>query len=594
MNIYIPKNLTAFLIDSVKPYVFSFFILLLFRTYISLHPSLESYIIKNIIDFMGCGVVEINLQSTLFYFLYLFISVRLLYMISAFFADYIQGIILPSIKMDIAKKLLNNVWYHKQSFYGAEGNASLSNHVVLMQNSAENLIYNSTRIYSFIFEVIFSSACALTVNYWYAISIFVWALLFLVFAKWLSTYLHYLSYKLASVNHELVKKMGDSIANILSVKLFSRYDFENSRLEESLQKSLRKDQAFGRAQAFSWLILQGMCFVVFAIIFSIGLFSSQSNMMSAGEFAFLIGIINYMNYSMFSILWNFQDMLYFMGRGTRSLELFKKDIDTFMISRTVPSSEKILNPNIDFYNVSFGYHPAQSLFSSLNVHIPFKQLVGLVGLSGSGKTTFVKLIMRLEQTSQGVITIGDKDVSLLPEEVLRSCITFVPQDPLLFSRSIKDNILYGNPSATDEQVALAAVQAEIHEFIVNLPSGYQTIIGENGIALSGGQRQRVIIARALLKNAPIIILDEPTAALDPISESAIKKVIYNLAHIKTVLIITHRLSTAEHLDRILVFDKGSIVEDGTHQELLHQKGLYKNLWRSSYSEFLDDENEEII
>ena len=202
--------------------------------------------------------------------------------------------------------------------------------------------------------------------------------------------------------------------------------------------------------------------------------------------------------------------------------------------------------------------------------------------------------MRLEQTAQGTITLGDKDVSLLPEEVLRNCITFVPQDPLLFSRSIKDNILYGNPSATDEQVAQAAVQAEIHEFVVNLPNGYQTIIGENGIALSGGQRQRIIIARALLKNAPIIILDEPTAALDPISENAIKKVIYNLAHVKTVLIITHRLSTAEHLDRILVFDKGTIVEDGTHEQLLRQKGLYTNLWRSSYNEFLDDEDEEII
>ena len=594
MNIYVPKNLVTFLLDSIRPYAGSFFILLLFRTYISLHPSLESYLIKNIIDLMGCGAVTVSFHSTLFYFVYLFISVRLLYMISSYISDYLQGIILPLIKMDIAKKFLNNVWHHKQSFYGAEGNASLSNHVVLMQNSAENLIYNSTRIYSFVFEVVFSSICAFSVHHWYAISILVWALLFLLFSKWLCTYLHYLSYKLAGVNHELVKQMGDSIANILSVKLFSRYDFENSRLEEYLQKSLRKDQEFGRAQAFSWLILQGMCFAVFAVIFSIGLFSSQSNMMSAGEFAFLIGIINYMNYSIFSILWNFQDMLYHMGRGKRSLELFKKDIDTFMISRTVPSSEMILNPNIDFYNVSFGYHPTQSLFSSLNVHIPFKQLVGLVGLSGSGKTTFVKLIMRLEQTAQGTITLGDKDVSLLPEEVLRNCITFVPQDPLLFSRSIKDNILYGNPSATDEQVAQAAVQAEIHEFVVNLPNGYQTIIGENGIALSGGQRQRIIIARALLKNAPIIILDEPTAALDPISENAIKKVIYNLAHVKTVLIITHRLSTAEHLDRILVFDKGTIVEDGTHEQLLRQKGLYTNLWRSSYNEFLDDEDEEII
>jgi len=591
MNIYVPKSLSYFLIDAVKPFSFSLCILLISKAYISLHPSLESYVMKNIIDFMGCGTISTSFHATLVYYIAIFIGVRLLYILTSFIGDYIQGFMLPLIKMDIAKKLLNNVWHHKQSFYGSEGNASLSNHVALMQNSAENLIYNSIRIYSFVLEVLFSSVCAYFIHPLYALSIFIWAALFLVFSKHLCFYLNHLSYKLAIANHDLIKQMGDSIANILSVKLFLRYNFENSRLEQYLKKSLYKDQLFGRAQAFSWLILQMLCFVVFAGIFGIGFFSSQSHMMSAGDFAFLIGIINYINYSIFSILWNFQDMIYQMGKGKRALEIFKKDIDTFTISRAIPSSQMLINPTIDFCNVSFGYNPKQSLFSSLNIHIPFKQLVGLVGLSGSGKTTFVKLIMRLEQASQGIINIADKDISLLPEEVLRNCITFVPQDPLLFSRSIKDNILYGNPNATDEQVAQAAIQAEIHEFIVNLPSGYQTVIGENGLALSGGQRQRIIIARALLKNAPIIILDEPTAALDPISEHAIKKVLYNLAHIKTVLIITHRLSTAEKLDRILVFDKGAIVEDGIHEQLLHQKGLYANLWRSSHTEFLDNEDE---
>ena len=171
MKIYIPRNLVAFLLDSIWPHAFSFSVLLLFRTYTSLHPSLESYIIKNIIDLMGCGNVAISFNSDLSYFIYLFIGVRLFYMLSAFIADYIQGDILPKIKMDIAKKFLNNVWYHKQRFYGAEGNASLSNHVVLMQNSAENLLYNSTRIYAFIFEAIFSSICAYVVNPLYAISI---------------------------------------------------------------------------------------------------------------------------------------------------------------------------------------------------------------------------------------------------------------------------------------------------------------------------------------------------------------------------------------------------------------------------------------
>ncbi len=215
-----------------------------------------------------------------------------------------------------------------------------------------------------------------------------------------------------------------------------------------------------------------------------------------------------------------------------------------------------------------------------------------MGYSGSGKSTFVSLILRLYEVTDGRILIDGHDIKDITEDSLRRNIALIPQDPSLFHRSIMDNIRYGRTDATDEEVIEAAKSSHAHEFISRLPEGYQSLVGERGVKLSGGQRQRIAIARAILKKAPILILDEATSQLDSVTESYIQESFGALMQGKTTIVIAHRLSTLLHMDRILVFDKGKIVEDGTHHELLKSGGLYKTLWDAQVGGFLPDKNHE--
>ncbi len=242
---------------------------------------------------------------------------------------------------------------------------------------------------------------------------------------------------------------------------------------------------------------------------------------------------------------------------------------------------------IDFKNVQFSYEENKPLFQNKTVKIRSGEKVGLVGYSGSGKSTFVHLILRLFDVNEGRILIDGQDIKDVSQESLRKSIGFIPQDPSLFHRSLLENIRYGS-HATEDEVIEAAKKAFAHEFILTLPKGYASLVGERGVKLSGGQRQRIAIARAFLKNAPILILDEATSQLDSVTEDSIQDSLQALMQEKTTIIIAHRLSTLLQMDRILVFDKGQIVQDGTHNQLLKQPGQYQILWNAQVGGFLPE------
>ncbi|MDP3532993.1 MAG: ATP-binding cassette domain-containing protein, partial [Alphaproteobacteria bacterium] len=243
---------------------------------------------------------------------------------------------------------------------------------------------------------------------------------------------------------------------------------------------------------------------------------------------------------------------------------------------------------IDFDNVKFGYKNTDPLFDGLSIRIKGGEKVGLVGYSGSGKTSFVNLILRLYDIDQGRILIDGQVTKECTQDSLHEAIGMIPQDPSLFHRTLLENIAYGKPDVKVDEIHTAAKQAHAHDFIQNLPEGYQSLVGERGVKLSGGQRQRIAIARAMLKNAPILILDEATSQLDSVTENDIQDSLWVLMQKKTTLVIAHRLSTLLHMDRILVFNKGKIVEDGTHKDLLALNGLYKTLWDAQVGGFLPD------
>jgi len=258
-----------------------------------------------------------------------------------------------------------------------------------------------------------------------------------------------------------------------------------------------------------------------------------------------------------------------------------------IVDSTLAKEVNGIKGEITFEDVSFSYEPSRQALKHINVYIAACKTVALVGVSGSGKSTFVKLLPRFYDVTSGSITIDGIDIRNITLRSLRKNIALVPQDPILFSGTISENILFGKPSASEEGIQAAAKMANAHDFIKQLPMGYQTQIGEGGVKLSGGQRQRLALARAFLKDAPILILDEATSALDSESENLIQQALQKLMRGRTTLIIAHRLSTIQMVDKVIVFYQGQIVEEGNHQELLSKsEGLYRKLYDEQYNKFL--------
>jgi len=276
----------------------------------------------------------------------------------------------------------------------------------------------------------------------------------------------------------------------------------------------------------------------------------------------------------------------------------RESIDTLIVPATVTDSLgapalTVKQGAIHFDRVAFAYEVpsederrrARHVVKGFELTIPAGQRVGLVGPSGAGKTTLMGLLMRMHDVAEGAIRIDGQEIREVTQESLRQSIALIPQDTTLFHRNLLENIRYGRPRATDEEVELAARRAHAHEFIVEQAHGYRTMVGERGVKLSGGQRQRIAIARAILKNAPILLLDEATSALDSHSEQIIQSAMREAMTGKTVIAIAHRLSTVMDMDRLIVLDRGTIVADGSHRELLREGGLYAELWRKQSGGF---------
>ena len=290
----------------------------------------------------------------------------------------------------------------------------------------------------------------------------------------------------------------------------------------------------------------------------------------------------------------FNSMMQRMNRAVGDAAEMTKILDEPRLVEDAPGAPELAvgAGAIDFEGLRFRYPDASEddyVFRGLDLHVPAGQRVGLVGRSGSGKTTLTKLLLRLSDVQEGRVLVDRQDISACAQQSLRRQIAYVPQEALLFHRSIRENIAYGRPDATDEQILEAARLANATEFIDRLPAGLDTMVGERGVKLSGGQRQRVAIARAILADCPILVLDEATSALDSESEALVQGALENLMAGRTSIVVAHRLSTVAALDRIVVLEEGAIVEDGTHAELSQAGGVYESLWDRQTGAFLEAE-----
>ena len=312
-------------------------------------------------------------------------------------------------------------------------------------------------------------------------------------------------------------------------------------------------------------------------------YGASQNWVKVSDFTFIMLTSITLIENMFFLIQHISEFINRWGTAKQGADLISDPLEIEDLKNT--KALTVSRGTIELRNVTFSYNK-KPVLTNISLKIFGGEKVGLVGSSGGGKTTFVNLICRLFDPEMGAIYIDDTSIKEVSQNSLREAMAYIPQDPMLFHRSIMENIRYGKLNATEEEIKQAAKLAYCEDFITKMPEGYNTLVGERGLKLSGGQRQRIAIARAYLKNAPILIMDEATSALDSQTEQAIQESMRGLMEGKTVIVVAHRLSTLLSMDRILVFNKGVIAEEGSHKELLEKKGIYAKLWAAQSKGFI--------
>jgi ATP-binding cassette subfamily B protein len=422
----------------------------------------------------------------------------------------------------------------------------------------------------------------------YAAVLIIFSLIYMTSAIFVTKRVRKRSAEQAAAESQQTGNLADAVTNVMAIKSFAGRQYENKRFADTTEKTfgllLRLMRAHNTQQAYFGTMSNGI--LVLSLFMAI-LSAMQFHANLAAVFLILSytgnisrGLFEFSN----STLRNYNRSLGDAADMVTILQIKPEIADPVR-----PEESRIHRGDISFETVVFTHDGANdALFNGLTIRIKAGEKVGLVGHSGSGKTTFTRLLLRFSDIDSGQITIDGQDISRLTQDDLRRHIAYVPQEPVLFHRSLAENIGYGRPDASQQEIEAVAKLAHAHDFITLLPNGYETLVGERGVKLSGGQRQRITIARAILKNAPILVLDEATSSLDSESEALIQSALWKLMEGRTAIVVAHRLSTIQKMDRIIVLDDGRIVEQGSHKELLHANGAYARLWTRQSGGFIEE------
>lgn len=423
---------------------------------------------------------------------------------------------------------------------------------------------------------------------WFALGLAIFIVLYVLCAALSFKRISHLSREWAEAENKQTGQLADSVSNILSVKSYGREAHERYRFANFNRASMNAGLAQMRATMKRDM---GFNAVNVGIIGIIVAFLMAGQPIFGLSIATLILIVNY-SMTIMGELWDVNNIFKNINRvfGDAYEMTMILDTEKAVVDARGAKPLVVKKGGLVFDDIRFQHHDAkEAIFDHFNLDIKPGERVGLVGVSGSGKTTLTKLLLRFADVQAGEIRVDGQDIAKVQQVSLREKIAYVPQETSLFHRTIAENIAYARPDASKEDIIRAAKLANAHEFIKDLPDGYDTLVGERGIKLSGGQRQRIAIARAILKDAPILVLDEATSALDSESEALIQDALVKLMKGRTSIVVAHRLSTIASLDRIIVLKDGKIEEQGTHAELVKKGGAYNKLWSRQSGAFLDGE-----
>tara|TARA_A100000171_G_scaffold25115_1_gene23453 strand:- start:155 stop:1831 length:1677 start_codon:yes stop_codon:yes gene_type:complete len=546
----------------------------------SFYPFAYNYAIKLFIDLMAEGenISTENLMTPIL----IFLGAQLILDISWRLSSIAEWKSEPFVRRSLLLKSYDYVQHHSFLFFQDNFTGSLTSKLKSILDGYDTFWSEChSGFLSRIFTVSVSISALFFINFSLGLIVCLWSSLYIPLMYRLSKRLNKISYQETESRHAIMGQISDKISNIMTLFSFATRRQETEKLDQEIRDNFIPKQIKAYKYNFKLQLIGGVLYIViFTILLFYMIYLRQQNLVSLGDFAFVFGITLGVMENIWRITVNLQDFARHMGDFKSALSILTIPHEATDSPDAKPLA--ITQGQIDFKNISFAYDNGVPVFKNLDLTIKPGEKIGLVGPSGAGKSSLINLVLRYFSPLKGEILIDGTDIRFVQENSLRENIAVIPQDTLLFHRTLYENIQYGNPKASKEDVIKAAKKAQLHDFIMELPDQYSTQVGERGIKLSGGQRQRLAIARGFLKNARILILDEATSSLDSQTEKDIQQ---SLSHLfqrqnKTVIAIAHRLSTLKHMDRIIVLEKGHILDQGTHEELVNkEKSLYQKLWK---------------
>ncbi len=482
----------------------------------------------------------------------------------------------PTVMQDLETTAFAYLLGHSYQFFTDSFAGSIVRKVSRLTHAYERLADEITFKFTPAVVVLLGTTIGLSTQFPLLALVFVvWTAIYFIFIYRASKWAVVIDIERARLNSLTGAALADAVSNAVTIKLFPSFDYEMERFTEAVSK-------FARAQTRSWnrheIIFAAQAAFMIAIeiiLMTIGVMSWIDGTLTLGDIVFIQTSLTLVFGKLWEVSRSFRHVFDSMADGKEMVEIML--LPHGVRDRKGAKKLSVRRGQIDFRRVEFAFN-RRPVLEKFSLSIRAQEKVALIGPSGAGKSTITKLLFRFFDVKRGLIVIDGQDIAKVTQDSLREAISLVPQEPILFHRTLMENIRYGRREATDEEVIEAARRAHCDEFISGLSHGYDTFVGERGVKLSGGERQRVAIARAILKNAPILVLDEATSSLDSESESLIQDALHELMRDKTVIVIAHRLSTIMEMDRIIVIEAGRVTSTGTHQELLKEKGTYFKLW----------------